>query len=490
MNFNKKNIDNYLSDLKDIYKLISDDQTKLLYIQYVFTYLTRNATYFVSDSFFESELNVISSKLKHNIKLNFKPNTVLHIITEAHSTGGHTKLLENIMTNTKHIFDEQSVVITNHSSKKPPSLAEIVQKTGNLTVMSKNDLISKALILSELASQYEYIILHIHPDDILANLAFGNEMFKRPVFVVDHADYRFWVGVSICDLLLGLSSEGAEFAKLNRGVENSVVIHIPIKKTHIDLSREEARKYLGIDQNKKIVLSIASEYKYGSTKDVVNDFIAMCKSIVNGVENCEFILIGPSRKNIFWNGAYKESKGKINPIGSKPMEELKYYIKSCDLYIESFPFGSYTAFLDVAAYNVNMMRLKTVSFELDSVKLNNLSQNSIDEIIDQSIKLLNMDLKQQVSYNLEMHYEKLWTENFLNFIQNTKVHKVHEFLSKPIKDSYYDFLQSTLEDNLGLRKIYQKLPYKIKIKLFKAMINNGKVNSWKQFYKLFYKTII
>lgn len=490
MNTNDKNFDGYISDLKNIYKSIDNIDTKVLYIQYVFTYLTRNVTKYVSDSFFENELNKISGELQHNLKSNFKPNTILHIMTEAHSTGGHTKLLENIITNTEHIFDEQSVVITHHSSERPPRLLDIIKRTGTLTVISKENLINKALVLSELASEYEYIMLHMHPDDILGNLAFGNENFKRPVILIDHADYRFWIGVSISDLVLGLSSEGADFATVNRGVKNSVAMHIPIKKPHIDLSREEARNYLDINQNKKIILSIASEFKYGTSKEVVSKFINMAMEIVNEVEDCEFILIGPSKKNPYWNEAYVQSNGKINPIGSKPMKELKYYIKSCDLYIESFPFGSYTAFLDVAAYNVNMMRLKTASFELDSVKLNNLSIDSIDEMVSKSLLLLNGSTEHKVNYDLEMHYETLWTKNFLHYVKQVNSHEVNEFVSKPIDDAYYELLKMNILDDLGLRKTYQKLPYSVKFKMVKAMIKNNKVNSLKQFYKLFYKTLI
>jgi hypothetical protein len=428
--------------------------------------LAGNVSKYFSHSFLENELNLISQSLSIKVHNTFIPHSTLHIMTQAYGTGGHTKLVEQWIKN----FDfkhNNSVVLINHKSDTPESLKKTVEQNGRIyKLKEKFDILKKAEELAYLSSQFENVILHIHPYDILSNLAFSNVNFTRPIFFMNHADHMFSVGYSLANTILELSEDGMNFSKNYRGVINSNIVRIPIEKNDNleNISKEQARKHLNISIDKKIVLSIASEFKYGDGKD----FIEMAKKIVFFGEDTEFILIGPSQNTAIWKSAFLESSGKIKPIGVQPREELKYYIKASDLYIESFPFASYTAFLDVVAYNINSITLKTPVHTMDLIKKSNCVANDIGSLIEKANEILSKKNNNVYIPSLNAHYKEEWIKNLIEVINGYKniTHKTNLLSMKYASADYCNFITKIMKSTLPFGTVYKKLPFFIKLQLY------------------------
>ncbi|MDY0117320.1 MAG: hypothetical protein RBR59_07080 [Sulfurimonadaceae bacterium] len=490
LDINIINNSNYIDYCKTLYDDSWKISIKIAYITYMVDFLISNVTVYFSDDFIEEKLNDISQSLAFNLSESFTKNSVLHVVTESYSTGGHTKLLEMFIENTSSYFKKQSIVLLNQKVDLPSTLKSIANKTGEIFILEEDNIINKAIKLANLASSYEFIVLHIHQNEIITNLAFGNKNFKRPVFFLNHADHMFWCGVSISDYVLDLSTEGSEFSKTQRGVNKSYVLPIPIKDEKKNISKNDARNYLHLDKKSKIILSIASEYKYGRKKEDISKFINMSMNILNNVENSIFILIGPSKNNIIWNEAYEKSNHKIIPLGLQERELLSYYIASCDLYIESYPFSSYTAFLDVALYNVNMLSLNTPIFTLDVLKENNILTNTVKEIEKRAIDLLiQNDLKSSI--DLSNHFQEKWLKNLKNiFDYNTKIHNLYSFKPKSSNVDYNNHINKIIMGMVTLNKTYTKLPFLLKYKLRKGIIKYEIISGIKNNIRLFRKTFI
>ena len=490
-NLQIQNNSSYLMYLKSVYPQNALLNTKVNYLQYIATFMAQNVTQNFSDSFLENELNSISNNLEFNLNPIFESNSILHVMTKAYAIGGHTKLLETMIKNTSQYFKKQSVIISDHESKIPNSLESLAKQHGDFIVFNKISLIDKAKKLAEIASNYEFIMLHIHQDDILANLAFGNKKFQRPIMFLNHADHMFWCGVSISDIILDLSNEGSQFSLTVRGVASSKVIHIPIEEKHETLDKISARKQLNISQDKKIILSIASAYKYGTTQTQIFEFVSMAMNILNKTDNCEFILIGPNVQNNYWAEANQLSNGRIRPLGRIDRDLLKYYIAATDLYIESFPFASYTAFLDTALYNVKMLSLKTPTFTLDVVQNNNMLADSIPELENLAVDFLNTNENQNFHIDLSCHLKDIWNQNFLNIIHSNlpKNHNIYKINSKIANNQYLSHINIILGQKLPLNKVYSVLPFTIKIQLFIGIIKYKLLNKPKEIFKLLRKTL-
>ncbi len=451
-------------------KSSADLELRAKFLHYVADVMVRNVSEYFSSGWLEDELNQLSRCLAIEPEQSWDAGSTLHVMTEAYDTGGHTQLLirwvENESSDASH-----SVVLTNPEAPVPDALAQIVVKhQGEVHHLYGSSWIAKAKELACLASRFEKIILHIHPNDIVANLAFAHEQFTRPVGFMNHADHMFACGFSVANVVFELSEEGARFSQRYRGVKNNHCINIPIASHNQPFAGDTAKQILDLPDEARVVLSIATEYKYGDGQD----FVRMAQRIVDLAPNVFFVLVGPSCEKTVWCEAKKRSLGRILPIGRVERALLPQYIASADLYIESFPFGSYTAFLEVAAYGVPLLRLKTPIHSLDVFGDSACDCASVDEMVQKAALVLcdqNSDLDQNYILNLERHYPEQWSlrcqavlQNYLN-AQTTPYHL--EMIRADAK--YVNFINRVVRSQMSFGKAYKYLPIGVKWQLFRKL---------------------
>ncbi|MEA1891138.1 MAG: hypothetical protein U9N33_00335 [Campylobacterota bacterium] len=478
----------YIEYLKSLYKEV-DKKYKISYLKYMTTCLAVNVTTTLSDPFIENELNKISQTIELDTNQVFTPNSFLHVMSESYGEGGHTKLVELFIKNIDSNEDKHSILLLNQLQEIPQSLYNSLKDDSQLIVFDKDTDKNKAQKLANIACKYRYIILHIHPEDTVANLAFGNKKFQRPIIFLNHADHKFWCGVSISDITLDLSTDGSLISRDLRGVHNSKIVHIPIENKNINIDKDEARKYLKISKDKKIILSIASEFKYGTTAQDIEKFTKLATEIVSTYDDCKFILIGPSRDNKYWNKAYIATDAKIDPLGIIKRDELKYYIACADLYIESFPFSSYTAFLDTAIYNIKILTLKTPISTLDVVKENHLQSNSVEALTKNAISFLKNSNTEQNNIDLSIHLKEKWSNNLYHILSDVKEHQLYTFHPKTVDNNYLNHIDKVMGSCLVLDEVYTDLPFYVRVKLMFGLLKFHQVNSFDLFLKLLRRTL-
>jgi len=452
--------------------------------------MTLNVTHKLSDDFLENEINILSESLYYSKKTTFEEATILHVMTEAYPTGGHTQYLELFMQNCSQYFKKQDIVISTQNTPLPASIMNTASKYGKLTLLDEMSILKKAQKLIDMSSDFHYIMLHIHPHDIVANLAYGSSKFTRPILFLNHADHMFWCGVSISDIVLEISEQGKKLSNKYRGVLLNNVVHIPIQNSTITLTKAQARDKLNIDTNKKMILTIANEAKFGNSEEDVKKFINMALNIVNNVDDCLYYFIGPSATSPYWYEANKLSQGKIIPVGLQKREQLPFYIRSCDLYIVSFPFGSHTALLEISLYNVNILRLNTAGLTIDAVNQADISMNTIEDLENKAISILNTPTELN-KMHIQKYLQPQWSKNMINIfteISKTK-HSIYRFKGEYLDQQYTKYLNSVISNKPFLDNSFLKLPFKIKFKLLFAMRKNNMIQGFRNFRKALRKII-
>lgn len=71
------------------------------------------------------------------------------------------------------------------------------------------------------------VVLHIHPHDPVAPLAFG-VAGASPVIFLNHADHAFTIGMSATDLIADLREAGQKLGRERRNVTQSCLLPIPL----------------------------------------------------------------------------------------------------------------------------------------------------------------------------------------------------------------------------------------------------------------------
>lgn len=305
---------------------------------------------------------------------------ILHVISEGYKIGGHTKLVKNWI---KKDEDSISALITTwQMNTLPEELIEEVKNHGGF-VYSLNNFYGtyekSASLLRKIAYSWsDIVILHCHMQDPIPTLAFAVEG-GPPVFILNHADHRFWIGSSIADVIVDCREESKKLSFERRGARESFILPVPLSEKG-DFDKEKYRDKYGIDIKTKVILTIAEEYKFKSINQY--SYIDILKRIIFETNDTIAYIVGPKREGK-WEQLCVDTNERVKVIGrTEDIEEL-YMIS--DMYLDSFMFSSFTALLDAAMYGLQIIKFKNHVAPLFSDTGEEIEQccfNNVDEAIN------------------------------------------------------------------------------------------------------------
>lgn len=409
---------------------------------------------YYSSNVIENILIKKSNSLKTVLSNEYSKNTVLHIMTKSYYDGGHTRVverwIENPLDQKKH-----SLLLTEQKSN---SINErlyqaVIDKKGEvISIYDNENLYKKAIRLRQIASKYEIIVLHIHNYDILPILAFANKDFKRPIALYNHSDHLFWIGVCISDIILELRTYGTKISRNYRDIKRNFFLGIPIDNNiyHNNKNKNLLKDKLQIPINKKVIISLASSYKFTTYKNF--NFLTIVDKILSNNQNTFFIIIGANVKKLKWDINNKN----IKIIEKLPYEKLIDYINIADLYIDSFPLGGGTTLIDIANHQIPILSLRSFIPQFDFTIKSNTYCKNIEQLLHKTSQILkNENYKQIHIDNMNSIIKKInqdyWNSNINNFynIIESKEHKIYNFNSKCHKNlSTNDFLCNLYKNNV------------------------------------------
>ncbi len=411
---------------------------------------------------------------KFSIKENicYEKNSILHVMTEAYTFGGHTRVVERwIMDSPAH--EKHSVYIINQKEQIniPDLLKEVIKaKNGHLFVDNNNAYMKKSYTLRKEAMKYEKIVLHVHFDDYVPLIAFGSEEFTRPIIYYNHADHLGWLGISIADIVADLRDCGHKITIEKRHAKKSIKLGIPV------LHQTKKQVAIKTDKSKIHILTFAREEKFKPIQDI--NIFKLIKKITDKYENIIFTIIGIKERNDYLLEAnINNNKLIVKSIMSH--NELMEYISQCDIVLDSFPMAGGTAMLDAVYMEKPVLSGLSFVGQLDYIMKSNYYMDSMDEMYNMLCMLIESEEKRK--NNIE-EIKRLLDENDsiecfkrnLNIIykQLPKEHEIYHF-----KDEYGDY---TLEDIYRYRTYSQELKSKIIIKTKWITIKKEKnsFNKW------------
>lgn len=409
-----------------------DMQEKLQLAEFASYYAVHNNTGYFTSSILEKVFTDYAKRLKANLSgIKYKPNSFLHILTEGYRAGGHTRVVERWIENAP-LTQSHSVVILKHNGAVLDTLAKnTAEKNGEFIIFDTSlNLKSRALKLRELAMSYEYVILHTHMEDATAVVAFGVENFSRPVLFYNHASHLFWIGKSITDLLLDLWHDDGITQK-RRKIFNTYFLGIPSKKIQlIDADKTASRKKLNLPLNKKIIITAGSDFKFKPIDD--ENLLDLIEQIID--DECICYAIGIPQNDKAWSKGQGKSGGKIIPLGVINFDSgYMDYIKSADLYLDSYPVGGETAMIDAISVGTTALSLKSVYPQADYLAVTRAYCLTKNDFIQKAKKILSdesfaREILDEERQSLIKHQSiEAWNEKIENLLKIApKSHKVQD----------------------------------------------------------------
>jgi hypothetical protein len=304
-----------------------------------------------SDNEIERQLCEISQSIPTS-SCEFEKGSILHVMTKCYETGGHTRVVENWIKASNSSESHSLYLVNQGKTAVPTWLTQVISnKKGEIIYSEKNrkDL-AKAQELRQRASQYQYVVLHVHMYDIVPLLAFGTEDFKRPIIFYNHAEHMFWVRVSISDIVVDMNEAAQKFSQEYRGIKKSQskIVKIPFHCKTGKISKSTARHKLGIQEHQSLFLGIGNSYRFKPYDDM--DYPRMVAEILSLDLKNVYIIVGTEGDESYWEKVRSEfPKNRLIFTGLiKDKDTFTNILKACDYYIEVFPFGSETSSFEAA----------------------------------------------------------------------------------------------------------------------------------------------
>jgi Glycosyltransferase like family len=346
---------------------------------------------------------------------------ILHVMTAAYKTGGHTRAVERWILNRKDKNEHHSVIILDQDAPQiPDMLYEVSEASGGKCIVLSDDIsyLEKALMLRDISFRWaDLVILHTHPDDPIPSVAYGiND--GPPVVLYNHADHAFWLGASIADLVIDGRKIGLQVSRERRLVRGSYLIPLPLIPEKV-VNKNDIRKKLNISDEIVVLLTIADSYKFTPYNNL-NYFETLSK-IINKTNNVLLIIIGMDENHPLAQKAKSLMNNKICFLGA--LSNIGDFYTLANIYVESFPIGSPTAALDAAMRGIPVIRSLNNSSQLFTVeKFDGTNENfsSEDEYINYVIELINSKEKRllvgeiQKKAVYQKHIGESWNENVDN----------------------------------------------------------------------------
>jgi hypothetical protein len=415
------------------------------------------------DEVLENELLKIANKVDSNLKKH-KDKTCLHVFTEVKFVGGHSRVIYNWIKQNKKIGYQNGIYLLNQNVEcLPDFFLEGLVSEDNIHVAKERTIVERSIKLREIASSYEYVVLHTHMNDVVPMIAFGTDKFTRPIIYFNHADHLFWLGVSISDCVADLSASGQKFSQIYRGVSNSFILPIPLEKqTFLQKGSLPEKLVPLLNKSSKLIVSMAAPYKYKCNEFLC--FPSFVEEVLSDNPDVIVLIIGPSPSDEAWKVISKKHRKRLILSGYLNKYDVRKVIEITDVYIDSFPFSSYTSYLEFAVEGIPSFTLSHKETTLDVMKVPGVSFAEV-ELLKSALNDL---LSGEVCWGNSLQHEiekthvigKGWDQNLKSLYSNCNENHSLRKIKPILKDHDLKNIIRTLkgqEETLTLVKEFKSL---------------------------------
>lgn len=244
-----------------------------------------------------------------------------------------------------------SVVLTRQGALPVPSLLQeaVRARGGQIHVLNQGpgNVLTRAQRLRTIAAAADVSVMHVFADDIVPMMAFQDKQHTPPALFIDQSDHAFWLGGSTSDLVVALRESGARLARERRAIqpERSVLLPIILGSAERTMSRLDAKRRLGINEDSIVLATIARPSKYVSLAG--SSFIDAILPVLERYPQVVLLAVGPSNTGE-WSEAAVRTQGRVIAVG--PQEDTAVYYQAADIYVDSWPMVSITSLLEAGSY--------------------------------------------------------------------------------------------------------------------------------------------
>jgi len=265
--------------------------------------------------------------------------TVL-LASKLYNQGGHTEVVIKWLNMMSDMF-EHTLIVTDLIMN---DIKDDIDRLGVRLVLCRELGVKaiKEILLAAVGSRY--VIMHIHPNDIVAAMA---ARLLRSIGCIcvfyNHADHVFSYGIGAANVVCEISSFGEDISRKSGRVRgDSFFLGVPLSR----LNNECNHVAQSLNRQRKMILSCGAGYKYKPNGgaffgEFVNEILSLRDDVV-------VVVVGSTGDESWWkswliNGGNRWG-GRVEFMGVLARPKYAELLCSADIYVDSFPITGGTAF--------------------------------------------------------------------------------------------------------------------------------------------------
>jgi hypothetical protein len=272
--------------------------------------------------------------------------SVVHLLTRAFSTGGHTRLTWRWIT--ADTDREHLVVLTDQADEPVPEQLRTAA-CGRVVVLAPGAPGDAVREVHRHLGGAAFVVMNTAEHDTVALTACADASRRPPSLMMNQADHRFFLGAGFADGLLNLRPSAVASSARRRGVPDQRNLSFPIPVDDVDpvRNRGAAKVHVGLPENSVVLLTMARSPKFAGSPDSVG-FCDLASKILGERPLCHLVAIGPSPHEATWANLAGEHPGRVHVLGV--LEEPQMWLEAADIYLDSFPLSSSTSLLEAVQF--------------------------------------------------------------------------------------------------------------------------------------------
>jgi glycosyltransferase involved in cell wall biosynthesis len=279
---------------------------------------------------------------------------VLHVLTQAYLTGGHSRLAWRWIGRDGRDGD---VALTNQQSPVPEPLRQAVTASAGRVFdlrADHPDLSERAQALRRLMDRADVVVYHVHPYDAVALAAASLPGHRPPIVFENHADHTFWLGLGGADVVSDNRRRAQQMSLELRGVRPERLALLPLAVDEVvgSVATEQVRAQLGLRPEDVVGLSVASAFKMRPVWG--RGFDSLVARALTEFPRLKVVLAGVAAEGP-WAELAQRFRGRLLPLGAVPDPAPLY--AAADIYLNSYPLPAGTSVLEAAISGLPVLSL-------------------------------------------------------------------------------------------------------------------------------------
>jgi len=258
----------------------------------------------------------------------------VHVASEVYAYGGHSRLMRNLLSASEKAA--RCVVLTRPAD--PVGAAGILDvQTENIGICRAPSESSRVVELVAMLLKYRTIVLHIHPDDVIAAVAVALVKRLQPgrlVCFINHSDHTFSAAIGHADFVFEVSGYGWSLRAARGTVHSSTYLGIPLRA-------QEKASDMPVSGR---ILTGGSAYKYRPSGS--RSLPGLLMSLLDRNSAVHVVAIGPKASDAWWWRLKSRFPSKFKRYARIPHQDYVRQLSDCSVYVDSYPVTGGTGFTE------------------------------------------------------------------------------------------------------------------------------------------------